>query len=112
MFYMKQQGPMPGLSFSNELIARDEGMHHDFACLLLRERASDPSKEVLTLETLREVVRETVTVENESVRNAPRVDLLGMNADLMQQYVQFCADHLLSNVAIAGDAEGLRFIAG
>ncbi|KAK3235555.1 hypothetical protein CYMTET_54262 [Cymbomonas tetramitiformis] len=112
IFYMKKQGLMPGLSFSNELIARDEGMHRDFACLLLRERAADPSKETLTLETALEVVREAVEIEKEFVRDALRVDLLGMNADLMQEYVEFCADHLLSNVVAFDKAKGVHRTAG
>ena len=90
IFWLKKRGLMPGLSFSNELISRDEGLHCDFACLLfsmLNERPSD--EEVLS------IITEAVEFEKEFVSDALPVSLIGMNADLMQQYIEFVADRLL-----------------
>ena len=81
---------MPGLTFSNELIARDEGLHTDFACLLysmLRSKLAEA--EVV------QIVREAVTLEHEFVCDALPCSLIGMNADLMKQYIEFVADRLL-----------------
>ena len=91
IFWLKKRGLMPGLSFSNELISRDEGMHCDFACLLYNEHITNK----LSKETVREVITDAVNIEKEFVSDALPVGLIGMNADLMCQYIEFVADRLL-----------------
>lgn len=81
---------MPGLTFSNELISRDEGMHTDFACLLLSHLNNRPSKDVIE-----KVIIEAVAIEQEFLTEALPVALLGMNSNLMKQYIEFVADRLL-----------------
>jgi ribonucleoside-diphosphate reductase subunit M2 len=81
---------MPGLTFSNELISRDEGMHTDFACLLFSMIRNKPSDE-----SVRAIITEAVSIEQEFLTEALPVRLLGMNADLMCQYIEFVADRLL-----------------
>ena len=91
IFWLKKRGLMPGLSFSNELISRDEGMHCDFACLLYNEHIVhklDPQK-------VRGIITDAVTIEKEFVTDALPVSLIGMNADMMCQYIEFVADRLL-----------------
>jgi ribonucleoside-diphosphate reductase beta chain len=82
---------MPGLSFSNELISRDEGLHCDFACLLY----ADHIKNKLPKEQVTKIITDAVIIEKEFVSDAIPVRLIGMNADLMCQYIEFCADRLL-----------------
>ena len=91
IFWLKKRGLMPGLSFSNELISRDEGLHCDFACLLYTKHLLNkmPKK---TVET---IIRDAVEIEKEFVTDALPVNLIGMNAKLMQQYIEFVADRLL-----------------
>jgi ribonucleoside-diphosphate reductase beta chain len=91
IFWLKKRGLMPGLSFSNELISRDEGLHCDFACMLY----SDHIKEKLPKEKVTQIITDAVTIEKEFVSDAIPVRLIGMNADLMCQYIEFCADRLL-----------------
>lgn len=91
IFWLKKRGLMPGLSFSNELISRDEGMHCDFACLLYNNHVEVK----LPQETLRALIVEAVTIEKEFVSDAIPVKLIGMNADMMCQYIEFVADRLL-----------------
>ena len=81
---------MPGLSFSNELISRDEGLHCDFACLLY-------SKLINRLHETRviEIIDSAVTIEMEFVTDALPVELIGMNSSMMCDYIKFCADRLL-----------------
>jgi ribonucleoside-diphosphate reductase subunit M2 len=81
---------MPGLTFSNELISRDEGLHCDFACLLFTYLIHRPSNERII-----EIVSEVVTIEQEFLTDALPVRLIGMNAELMSQYIEFVADRLL-----------------
>ena len=81
---------MPGLTFSNELISRDEGMHTDFACLLFSHLNNRPSKQAVQA-----VITEAVTIEQEFLCDALPCALLGMNSKLMCQYIEFCADRLL-----------------
>lgn len=90
IFWLKKRGLMPGLSFSNELISRDEGMHCDFACLLYNQLTNKLSKE-----KVKEIIMDAVTIEHEFVRDAIPVKLIGMNADMMCQYIEFVADRLL-----------------
>ena len=91
IFWLKKRGLMPGLSFSNELISRDEGLHCDFACLLYTEYV----KNKLPKETVTKIITDAVVIEKEFVSDAIPVRLIGMNADLMCQYIEFCADRLL-----------------
>ena len=81
---------MPGLTFSNELISRDEGLHTDFACLLFSHLNNRPSKQAV-----QDVITEAVTIEQEFLTDALPCALLGMNATLMKQYIEFVADRLL-----------------
>ena len=82
---------MPGLSFSNELISRDEGMHCNFACLLYNNHVENH----LPKETVQKIIMDAVEIEKEFVSDSIPVALIGMNADLMCQYIQFVADRLL-----------------
>ncbi|MEO6882800.1 MAG: ribonucleoside-diphosphate reductase small subunit [Bacteroidia bacterium] len=90
IFWLKKRGLMPGLTFSNELISRDEGLHCDFACLLYSQL-----KHKLPASKVAEIIRNAVEIEKEFVRDAIPVRLIGMNADLMCQYIEFVADRLL-----------------
>ena len=91
IFWLKKRGLMPGLSFSNELISRDEGMHCDFACLLYTRHLVNK----LPKSTIEKIIRDAVEIEKEFVCDALPVRLIGMNADLMSQYIEFVADRLL-----------------
>lgn len=90
IFWLKKRGLMPGLTFSNELISRDEGLHTDFACLLFRHLVQKPSPEVIL-----GIITEAVQYEQEFLTEALPCALLGMNAKLMRQYIEFVADRLL-----------------
>lgn len=95
IFWLKKRGLMPGLSFANELISRDEGLHCDFACLLYAQL-----RHKLPVATLQEIIRSAVEIEREFVRDALPVRLIGMNADLMCQYIEFVADRLLVSLGV------------
>ena len=86
---------MPGLTFSNELISRDEGLHRDFACLLYSYLRNKPDVSVV-----RQIVTEAVEIEKEFVCDALPVSLVGMNKELMSDYVEYVADHLLSQLGM------------
>ena len=90
IFWLKKRGLMPGLCTSNEFISRDEGMHCDFACLLY-----DMLENKLPKETVQAIIRDAVEIEHEFVTDAIPVSLIGMNAKLMRQYIEFVADRLL-----------------
>ncbi|MCB9225008.1 MAG: ribonucleoside-diphosphate reductase small subunit [Crocinitomicaceae bacterium] len=91
IFWLKKRGLMPGLSFSNELISRDEGLHCDFACLLYNNHLVNKlPKEIIT-----KIITDAVEIEKEFVTDAIPVKLIGMNAELMCQYIEFVADRLL-----------------
>jgi ribonucleoside-diphosphate reductase subunit M2 len=90
IFWLKKRGLMPGLTFSNELISRDEGMHTDFACLLISHLKHRPSKKAIE-----DIIIEAVKIEQEFLTEALPCALLGMNATLMKQYIEFVADRLL-----------------
>jgi len=90
IFWLKKRGLMPGLSFSNELISRDEGLHCDFACLLYNMLETK-----LTPERVRDIIVDAVVNEHEFVTDALPVSLIGMNSKLMCQYIEFVADRLL-----------------
>jgi ribonucleoside-diphosphate reductase beta chain len=91
IFWLKKRGLMPGLSFSNELISRDEGLHCDFACLLYTEHI----KNQLEPASVYKIIMDAVVIEKEFVTDALPVSLIGMNAELMCQYIEFVADRLL-----------------
>ena len=90
IFWLKKRGLMPGLTFSNELISRDEGLHCDFACLLYGylQHKLDP-------ERVQSIIADAVRIEQEFVTDALPVSLIGMNAKNMAQYIEFVADRLL-----------------
>ncbi|KAJ3379440.1 Ribonucleotide-diphosphate reductase (RNR), small subunit [Entophlyctis sp. JEL0112] len=90
IFWLRKRGLMPGLTFSNELISRDEGLHTDFACLLFSMLQNKPSHD-----TVLAIVLEAVALEQEFLVDALPVKLIGMNADLMSKYIEFVADRLL-----------------
>ncbi len=91
IFWLKKRGLMPGLTFSNELISRDEGMHCDFACLLYNnhlEQKLDPK-------LVQNIITDAVLLEKEFVSDALPVSLIGMNAEMMCEYIEYVADRLL-----------------
>ena len=89
IFWLKQRGVMPGLTLSNEFIARDEGIHTDFACLLYSKIVGR-----LTKQKVQKIIREAVKIEKQFITKALPCQLIGMNADLMKQYIEFVADRL------------------
>ena len=91
IFYCKKRGILPGLSFSNSLIARDEGMHRDFACLLYKNYIINKWSRNQVVE----LIKSAVDVEKDFVKESLPYYLAGMNKDLMCQYVEYVADHLL-----------------
>jgi ribonucleoside-diphosphate reductase beta chain len=93
IYWLNNRGLMKGLSFSNELISRDEGLHCDFACLLY-SMLENP----LPKDTVKAIITEAVEYEKEFVREALPVSLIGMNADSMCEYIEFVADTLLQNL--------------
>jgi ribonucleoside-diphosphate reductase beta chain len=97
VFWLKKRGLMPGLSFSNELISRDEGLHCDFACLLYTKYIVNKLPEGRVLE----IILEAVAIEQEFVTDSLPVDLIGMNSRLMAQYIEFVADRLLVALGVA-----------
>ncbi|XXH04653.1 hypothetical protein Hte_011071 [Hypoxylon texense] len=96
IFWLKKRGLMPGLTFSNELISRDEGLHTDFACLLFTHLKNRPGKDIIE-----KIITDAVAIEQEFLTEALPCALLGMNANLMKQYIEFVADRLL--VALGND---------
>ncbi|MBE7170106.1 MAG: ribonucleotide-diphosphate reductase subunit beta [Williamsia sp.] len=90
IFWLKKRGLMPGLTFSNELISRDEGLHCEFACLLY-----GMLQQKLTQAQVYDIIGNAVTIEKEFITEALPVKLIGMNAALMQQYIEFVADRWL-----------------
>ncbi|XP_018568887.1 ribonucleoside-diphosphate reductase subunit M2 B [Anoplophora glabripennis] len=93
IFWLKKRGLMPGLTFSNELISRDEGLHCDFACLLFSYLVQKPSKDRVV-----GIIRDAVAIEQEFLSDALPVSLIGMNCKLMCQYIEFVADRLLTEL--------------
>ncbi|MEQ2308643.1 Ribonucleoside-diphosphate reductase subunit M2 [Ameca splendens] len=90
IFWLKKRGLMPGLTFSNELISRDEGLHCDFACLMFKHLVNKPSSETVT-----KIIKNAVEIEQEFLTDALPVKLIGMNCDMMKRYIEFVADRLL-----------------
>tara|TARA_X000000950_G_scaffold284621_1_gene388174 strand:+ start:255 stop:1229 length:975 start_codon:yes stop_codon:yes gene_type:complete len=89
IYWLKKRGLMPGLTFSNELIARDEGMHTDFAVLLFSKLVKKPKSS-----KIKELIKEAVKIEKEFILEALPCKLIGMNSKLMSQYIEFVADRL------------------
>ena len=89
IFWLKKRGLMPGLTFSNELISRDEALHTEFAILLYTKLQKKINKS-----RIYEIVREAVEIETEFICEALPCRIIGMNSDLMTQYIQFVADRL------------------
>lgn len=89
IFWLKQRGLMPGLTLSNEFIARDEGIHTDFACLLYSKLVTK-----LTKQKAHKIIREAVKIEKQFITKSLPCELIGMNAELMKQYIEYVADRL------------------
>jgi len=90
IYWLKKRGLMPGLTFSNELISRDEGMHTDFAVLLFSKLEKKPKRAKIL-----EIFKDAVEIEKEFICEALPCKLIGMNSKLMSQYIEFVADRLL-----------------
>ena len=90
IFWLKKRSLMPGLTFSNELISRDEGLHCDFACLIYNHLVNK-----LSQEKIHAIIGNAVEIEKEFVTEALPVELIGMNSKLMTQYIEFVADRLI-----------------
>jgi ribonucleoside-diphosphate reductase subunit M2 len=95
IFWLKKRNLMPGLTFSNELISRDEGLHRDFACLLFSKINNPPEPSVIL-----DIVLSAVEIEKEFVCESLPVSLVGMNQGLMSNYISFVADHLLNSLGL------------
>ena len=93
IFWLKKRGLMPGLTFSNELISRDEGLHCEFACLLYGMLNNKLSQEAVAA-----IIGDAVAIEKEFISDALPVKLIGMNAELMKQYIEFVADRWLNEL--------------
>merc|ERR1711865_1097487 len=91
IYWLKKRGLMPGLTFSNELISRDEGLHTEFACMLYRMLQNKLPEDVV-----HEMIRGAVAVERKFICEALSCDLIGMNSELMTRYIEFVADRLLT----------------
>jgi ribonucleotide reductase beta subunit family protein with ferritin-like domain len=90
IFWLKKRGLMPGLCHSNELISRDEGLHTEFAVLMYQNLVNKPSPEVI-----KEIIMDAVSIEKEFITVSLSCELIGMNKDLMSQYIDYVADRLL-----------------
>ena len=95
IYWLKKRGLMPGLTFSNELISRDEGMHTDFACLLYSKLLKKANKKKVY-----ELIDEALKIEKEFICDALPCRLIGMNADSMSIYIEFIADRLLLQLGL------------
>ena len=96
IFWLKKRGLMPGLTFSNELISRDEGMHCDCACHLYNNHI----QKKLTQAKIKEIICGALEIEKEFILEALPVRLIGMNSDLMSQYLEFVTDRLLVSLGV------------
>lgn len=92
IYWMKKRGLLPGLTFSNELISRDEALHTEFAILLYKKMAKTKK---LSKQKIYEIIKEAVSIEQEFICEALPCRLIGMNAKLMNQYIEFVADRLV-----------------
>ncbi|XP_041867332.1 ribonucleoside-diphosphate reductase subunit M2 B [Melanotaenia boesemani] len=96
IYWLKKRGLMPGLTYSNELISRDEGLHCNFACLLYSYLVKKPSED-----RVKDIITKAVHIEQEFLTEALPVDLIGINCPLMKQYIEFVADRLLTDLGLA-----------
>ncbi|TNN48070.1 Ribonucleoside-diphosphate reductase subunit M2 B [Liparis tanakae] len=96
IYWLKKRGLMPGLTHSNELISRDEGLHCNFACLLYSYLVNKPSED-----RVKDIINKAVSIEQEFLTEALPVDLIGINCCLMKQYIEFVADRLLADLKLA-----------
>ena len=96
IFWLKKRGLMPGLSFSNELISRDEGLHTDFAVHLYKNHIENK----LSRERILEIIDSALVIEKEFITEALPVSLIGMNSDLMKQNVEYVSDRLLMDLGV------------
>ena len=96
IFWLKKRGLMPGLSFSNELISRDEGLHTDFAVHLYNNHIENK----LSRERLIEIIDSALVIEKEFITEALPVSLIGMNSNLMKQYLEYVSDRLLMDLGV------------
>lgn len=96
IFWLKKRGLMPGLSFSNELISRDEGLHTDFAVHLYKNHIENK----LSRERILEIIDSALEIEKEFITEALPVSLIGMNASLMKQYLEYVSDRLLVDLGV------------
>lgn len=94
IFWLKKRGLMPGLTFSNELISRDEGLHRDVACHIYKNHIVNKLEDSEVIS----IVKDAVEIEKEFVTDSLPVNLIGMNSNLMCQYIEYVADHLLVNL--------------
>ncbi len=97
IFWLKKRGLMPGLVFSNQLISRDEGLHCDFACLVYKQHVQNKLPE----RNVQEIIKDAVVIEKEFITEAIPVSTIGMSVPLMNQYIEFVADKLLSELGIS-----------
>ena len=104
IFWLKKRGLMPGLSFSNQLISRDEALHTDFACEL--HRTLQPENQC-SVESIREIIGSAVQIEKKFILESLPVPLIGMNAGLMSDYIEFVADRLCKELG-AGEIFGTK----
>jgi ribonucleotide reductase beta subunit family protein with ferritin-like domain len=96
IYWLKERGLMPGLAFSNELISRDEALHTEFAVLLYTKYTK--AEEKLPQSIVHAMVREAVSLETEFINHAIPCSIMGMNADLMDRYIKFVSDRLLTQL--------------
>ena len=96
IFWLKSRGLMPGLSFANQLISRDEGLHRDFACMLYRDHVVNKLPE----DKVQSIISDAVNCEKEFITESLPVRLIGMNADKMSQYIEYVSDHLLVELGL------------
>jgi len=96
IFWLKKRGLMPGLSFSNELISRDEGLHTDFAVHLYKNHIENK----LSRERIIEIIDSALVIEKEFITEALPVSLIGMNSELMKQYLEYVSDRLLMDLGV------------
>ena len=93
IYWLKERGLMPGLTLSNEFIARDEGLHTDFACAMYEE-----IRHKLSQSEVEQIIREAVEIEKEFITSALPCSLIGMNGALMGEYIEYVADRLLKQL--------------
>ncbi|RWS21673.1 ribonucleoside-diphosphate reductase subunit M2-like isoform X4 [Leptotrombidium deliense] len=96
IFWLKKRGLMPGLTFSNELISRDKGLHCDFACLLFSYVRHKPTEK-----RVHDIIKEAVAIEQEFLTVALPVELIGMNCLLMKRYIEYVADRLVMELGFS-----------